>query len=215
MSGPGVFGKLPARGDFLARGLPAEFGEAWHGWLVRGLGAARAVLGARLAEVWRMAPAWRFLLAAGLAGPRVAAGVMVPSIDRVGRAFPLTLVRLADGPLEPAALLAGPPWLDRLEAAARAALDPALDLEAWLGELDRIGAQEPAPARPPPLPLRLEGEPAALAPAIAALFAARGGHGLALFWSAGSPFVAAGALASLGLPEGRDFVRLLEDGEAR
>ena len=211
MNGIGVFGKLPARGDFVAQGLPPFFTDAWHGWLVRGLADARLLLGERLAEVWRVAPAWRFLLAPGLSGPVAAAGVLVPSVDAVGRAFPLTLARLAAEPLEPLGLLAGPPWLDRLEAAARAALVPDLDLEVWLAELRAMAPERPPVAAPPPLPLRLFGEAGGLAPRLAGALVARGGHGLALFWSAGSPYVAAGLLASLGLPEGRDFVRLLSD----
>lgn len=214
MNGIGVFGKLPARGDFVAQGLPPFFTEAWHGWLVRGLAGARLVLGARLFEVWRVAPAWRFLLSPGLAGPAAAAGILVPSVDAVGRAFPLTLVRLAAEAFEPLALVPGPPWLDRPEATARAALVPDLDLEVWLAELQAMAPGPLHVAAPPPLPLYLVGEPEVLAPRLAAALTARGGHGLALFWSGGSPFVAAGLLACLGLPEGRDFLRLLSDREA-
>jgi type VI secretion system protein ImpM len=209
----GVFGKLPARGDFLAHGLPASFTGPWHGWLVRGLAEARRLVGDRLAEIWRVAPAWRFVLAPGLAGPAAVAGVLVPSVDAVGRAFPLTLARLAADPFEPRALVSGATWLDRLEAAARAALVPELDLEAWLRGLDGSNPGEPAAAAPARLPLWLRGEGEALADALGALLAARGGQGLALFWSAGSPFVAPGALLSPGLPEGRDFLRLLVDPE--
>ena len=38
-----------------------------------------------------MAPIWRFALAPGVAGPLPMLGVMMPSVDRVGRQFPLTL----------------------------------------------------------------------------------------------------------------------------
>src|SRR6185503_11461778 len=37
-------------------------------------------------------PAWRFVCAAGTCGPTPIIGLMVPSVDRVGRYFPLTLV---------------------------------------------------------------------------------------------------------------------------
>lgn len=42
------------------------------------------------------APIWRFSAAAGLAGPDAVLGVMMPSVDRVGRQFPLTLVTTTD-----------------------------------------------------------------------------------------------------------------------
>lgn len=38
------------------------------------------------------APIWRFTLSPGLAGPAAMLGVLMPSVDRVGRLFPLTLV---------------------------------------------------------------------------------------------------------------------------
>lgn len=210
----GLFGKLPTRGDFLALGLPASFTEPWHGWIARGLQAARLALGARFEAVYRVAPAWRFALAPGLAGPDAALGVLVPSVDAVGRAFPLALVRLEPEAVDPLALLRSPGWLDRLEEAARRALAPRLDLAAWQGALAGLGPGEPvARATPHLLPLRLEGRGSGLAEALDGLLRARGGSGLALFWGEGSPFVAAGLFAAPGLPEGPDFARLLVDPE--
>lgn len=210
----GLFGKLPARGDFLSVGLPSSFSEPWHGWIARGLQAARLALGARFEEVYRVAPAWRFALAPGLAGPEAALGVLVPSVDAVGRAFPLALARLEPEAVDPVALLRSPGWFDRLEEVARRALAPHLDLNAWQSALADLAPVEPvARATPHLLPHRLEGEGHGLAEALDGLLRARGGSGLALFWGAGSPFVAAGLFAAPGLPEGPDFARLLVDPE--
>ncbi len=55
------------------------------------------------------APIWRFLLPAGACGAQAALGVWLPSVDRVGRQFPLALCALA--PLG-ADLLDGGAWLD-------------------------------------------------------------------------------------------------------
>ena len=43
------------------------------------------------------APIWRFTLSAGLAGPDAMLGVLMPSMDRVGREFPLTLMTPVSG----------------------------------------------------------------------------------------------------------------------
>src|ERR687890_132230 len=88
---PGVFGKLPARADFLSRGLPASFADPWHAWVVRGLAAARQELAERFESAYMAAPVWRFVLPPGACGPALAAGVVLPSVDAVGRLFPLAL----------------------------------------------------------------------------------------------------------------------------
>lgn len=132
-NGPvGVFGKLPGLGDFLIRGLDPAFAHAWHGWLARELPAAHAGLGDGFALPYLHAPAWRFALAAGIAGPGMT-GVLIPSLDAVGRPFPLTLAAVG-APAE-----AG--WYAAVEALARAALDEAAwALGPWLAGLAALPA---------------------------------------------------------------------------
>ncbi len=88
----GFFGKLPTHGDFLRRGTSDAFVAAWDSWLQECLAASRQALGDRWLDVYLTIPAWRFAAAAGACGPDPVAGVMVPSVDRVGRYFPLTIV---------------------------------------------------------------------------------------------------------------------------
>jgi type VI secretion system protein ImpM len=75
------------------------------------------------------APIWRFSLAPGYAGPESVAGVMMPSVDRVGRQFPLTLAAVVptDLPLRTLALQAVA--LDALELVALDALDDGMTRE--------------------------------------------------------------------------------------
>lgn len=93
----GYFGKLPTRGDFLRQGLPAAFLGPWETWLQAGLRCAATRWPADWKSWLLAAPICHFHLAAGLCGPSPAAGLLVPSRDRVGRAFPLTLAWV--GPL--------------------------------------------------------------------------------------------------------------------
>ena len=91
-AGPvGVFGKLPALGDFLLRGLPAGFADPWHGWLADGLATCREMLGDGWLAAYLEAPVWRFALAGDACGPDPVTGVLMPSVDAVGRYFFLTL----------------------------------------------------------------------------------------------------------------------------
>jgi type VI secretion system protein ImpM len=87
----GFFGKIPSRGDFIRAGLSQDFTRAWDGWLQDVLPVSRRRFGAHWDEAWRAAPIWRFALAAGQAGPRPVLGLLLPSIDRAGRQFPLTI----------------------------------------------------------------------------------------------------------------------------
>jgi type VI secretion system protein ImpM len=88
----GLYGKLPSHGDFLRRRTSDAFVAALDPWLQECMSASRAALGDRWLDIYLTCPAWRFAGAAGACGPAPVIGLMVPSVDRVGRYFPLTLV---------------------------------------------------------------------------------------------------------------------------
>ncbi len=88
----GFYGKLPSHGDFLRRRVSDAFVDAWDGWLRECLAASRTALGDRWLNVYLTSPAWRFACAAGACGPAPVIGLVAPSVDQVGRYFPLTLV---------------------------------------------------------------------------------------------------------------------------
>ena len=88
----GFYGKLPSHGDFLRRRVSDAFVDAWDAWLRECLAASRTALGDRWLNVYLTSPAWRFVCAAGACGPMPVIGLVAPSVDQVGRYFPLTLV---------------------------------------------------------------------------------------------------------------------------
>src|SRR5262245_52564687 len=88
----GLYGKLPSNGDFLRRRTSDAFVDRWDAWLQGCMAASRSALGERWLDVYLTSPAWRFACSAGACGPAPVVGVMVPSVDRVGRYFPLTIV---------------------------------------------------------------------------------------------------------------------------
>ena len=189
----GFHGKIPARGDFVQSGLPRRFVEPWDTWMQRGLTASRADLGEDWLPAWLEAPVWRFALVPGLCGPHAVLGLWLPSVDRVGRYFPLTLAALVPD-ADPATLIeAGGGFLAAAEEAGRAALADDLAPEVLALRLAAaVGAAcEDAgvtPARCPPV----------------------GG----LWWSEGGPRVPAGAFAAEALPEAARFTAMLDAGAA-
>jgi type VI secretion system protein ImpM len=88
----GFYGKLPSHGDFLRRRVSDGFVSVWDSWLQESLATSRAALVDKWLDVYLTSPVWRFACASGACGSAPVIGVMVPSVDRVGRYFPLTLV---------------------------------------------------------------------------------------------------------------------------
>ena len=129
---PGWFGKMPALGDFASRRLPPEWVAAWDQWLQCEIVRSRAALGHEgWLSLYLVAPVRRFWLAPGLLTPSAWLGVLMPSVDSVGRHFPFTLaIALPPGRDDLVAALDHDDWLAAADALARQALDPAFDVRA-------------------------------------------------------------------------------------
>ena len=128
----GLYGKLPAHGDFVRRRLPAELVAAFDGWAAAGLQAAEERLGAAsFAARHDAMPCWCLALPAGACGEQPVSGVLAPSRDAVGRRF---FVLLAAPVMPP-----GEDWFAALQQLARRAL-----AENW--DADRLAAALPAPS---------------------------------------------------------------------
>jgi len=87
----GIYGKLPAHGDFISRNLPQNFIDIWDEWLQCVLAGSRDMLREEWLELYLTSPIWRFTLSPGVIDGQAWAGILVPSVDSVGRYFPLTL----------------------------------------------------------------------------------------------------------------------------
>lgn len=135
---PGFYGKLPSRGDFLARRIPSALLPLWDGWLAGLVAAARATLGADWLAAWNEAPVWHFALGPGLAGPGAWAGVLIPSIDRVGRQFPFSILGAGDPAGQSLA-----DWRLAIEALAIAALEDDFDPARLEHDLAALGPPAP------------------------------------------------------------------------
>lgn len=89
----GYYGKVPILGDFVSRRLPRSFIDRWDKWLQEAITTSRN----QLAEDWQksylISPMWRFALAPGICDSRLWLGVLMPSVDKVGRHFPFTLAK--------------------------------------------------------------------------------------------------------------------------
>jgi type VI secretion system protein ImpM len=136
----GFFGKLPCRGDFLQRRVRQEFVTVWDPWLQRCLAESIRQMQERWLEAYLTSPVWRFVVSPGICGDGAYGGVMVPSVDRVGRYFPLTIVASWEPENSALAVACGAhAWFDRAEELALDAPD-ASDFDVF----DASVAQLPA-----------------------------------------------------------------------
>ena len=107
---PGWYGKLPGFGDFAGRRLSSALIADWDSWLQQGLSELR-----RSGEDWLdrylNSPVWL--------------GILMPSVDRVGRYFPLTILHgyRASEPPDPQH------WWQQAESVALRALEENFDAQ--------------------------------------------------------------------------------------
>jgi len=227
----GFYGKLPSHGDFLHHGVPDRFVDAWDRWLQHALVASKAQLQDRWLPTYLTSPAWRFVLSGEVIDGRAWAGIMLPSVDRVGRYFPLTLALSLPPVPAFAAAAALQPWFDDVEQLALEALeaevfdlrrfqqtvsDSAQAAAAMAQHLARSGQKPMADLRGFPdaadcwrYELRSVSElEHSVNDVVQGMVAARL-HPLALWWSEGSEQVAASWLCTRGLPEPGRFTAML------
>ena len=143
MQAPGFYGKMPSKGDFVQRRLARGVVDPFDAWLQQAIAHSKAALGDGWTDIYLTSPIWRFAWTDGVCG-EPAGGVLMPSIDRVGRHYPLFILgRLPPGtaPFHAAADPGG--WYRELEAAALGCLDADADMDAFDARLIDVGAIGP------------------------------------------------------------------------
>ena len=125
----GWYGKIPGTGDFITRRMPPAFSESWDRWLQAAIAGSRDRLGGRWRDTFLSMPIWRFVLSPGMLTPNARAGIMAPSVDAVGRYFPLAVASaLPSASLDMiGTLMAAQSWFDDIETIALSAIAPAAD----------------------------------------------------------------------------------------
>src|SRR3984893_2680697 len=134
-----LYGKVPAKRDFIAIGAPREFLNAWEPWLQGAISASRTDLGEKWQSAFLTAPIWRFWLGADVCGRRVI-GAFMSSLDGVGRHFPLTLVARADHNADPPRrdFRSEADWFNAVEALLISTLDHDAKCEEMTAELGAL-----------------------------------------------------------------------------
>ncbi len=220
--GIGFYGKLPCVGDFVSRRLPTEFIRPWDLWLQESLAGSQARLGEAWLANYLTSPLWRFVLTPGIAGQTPWCGVLMPSVDRVGRYFPLTLACPLAAGVNPLRLLGETAWFEQLEEVVLSGLDESCSLPGFDALVQALGepTTEPIPSPQPggggktranawrvpaDSPTVLDGHCSLLLSlALEQVFCA-----FSLWWTSGSERVPPSGLICQGLPPSDGFSAML------
>ncbi len=183
----------------------------------------------RWRDAYLAGPAWRFVLAEGVCGTGAYAGVLMPSVDRVGRCFPLTIVsQWADSACAIDVACGASEWFDAIEDIAAEGVERA-DLDAFdarvaraesllrFNEIDAavvlrqaLGRCEfPQGSAQWHVPLDSVHSLQKAVNALAARELERSLRPLSIWWSDGSDDVGAAWLCTRGLPDARSFGAML------
>lgn len=126
----GLYGKLPAYGDFVFRNLNSAFITPWDEWLQHFISGSQEQLGEDWLNIYLTSPIWHFVLSPGVIDNNMWAGLMMPSVDRVGRYFPISIVKPFSSNVSPVNfMLKQNDWFNALETHCLAALDGNIDVD--------------------------------------------------------------------------------------
>jgi len=209
----GLYGKLPMKRDFISVATPQAFLERWEPWIQGGIAASRVALGAQWQDIFLRAPIWRFWLGAEICG-RPAMGSFMPSVDGVGRFFPLTAFACGEARDAFPSPRSDPQaaWFAEVETMLLDALDEEARYDRVLETLNALPAPAFArvPAAEPPIrdlfsaTVVTADTPDSLDAAFASLLAERERRQQAaacFFWTTGGEEFPPAALFCAGLPD--------------
>lgn len=133
----GYYGKVSTHGDFVNRSLPASFIDPWDAWLQEAIITSHQQLGEDWLNCYLTGPIYRFVLAPGICGENSWMGIMMPSVDRVGRYYPMTIAAMNRSNINPFVLLQQEEsWFTNVEILALSSLADNFSLEQFNHDLN-------------------------------------------------------------------------------
>ena len=217
------YGKIPTLGDFVHRGMGRRQIETWDDWLQGCMAESRRTLGDDWLDLYLEAPVWYFAAGPGNIDQQTWIGVLIPSVDRVGRYFPFSILREFGGGSPLSAMRQARAWHAEAERLALDCLDEQFqssDLDPRLGEMPN---PEPSTYEPPEDPelipdnatgrVYLLGDSPSTNEVLStiaddALLKLYPGY--SVWWTAGSSAVPAVLLLTSGMPDHTSFRGMLD-----
>ncbi|WFS04173.1 type VI secretion system-associated protein TagF [Rhizobium tumorigenes] len=145
----GFFGKVRSHGDFVSTWLARGLQDALQVWLQSGVQRLQQVFPDDWEARFRTMPTWRFVVERGPWGAATLAGVIVPSLDRVGRRFPLVVVAPVPGfSGDPRRICLDDSWFTAAEGIAESTGRRDFDINEFTAGLKRLRSPHPGDLEP-------------------------------------------------------------------
>lgn len=202
--------------------MTPEFLQGWDEWLQRAVASSQEQLGGTWLNIYLTSPIWRFVLSPGVVDSQPWAGIVMPSVDKVGRYFPLTLASPMPGLNSISEMLVlGKPWFDQLEEVALKGLMDGVDVDHIDALLQKISPPEHTGvqavgkrmefSRPVALQMaKPEQNPLNSFPFLLDSFLQQRLPSYSLWWTSGSEHVLPSVLMSGYLPAPAHFAAMLD-----
>jgi type VI secretion system protein ImpM len=140
---PGYYGKVHTHGDFVSRGLPRTFIDPWDTWLQEAINTSRQQLGDTWLNYYLTSPVYRFVLSPGICGNHGWQGVLMPSVDKIGRYYPMTVSLMDKQNINPfIALQIRNEWFASIERLVFLCLEDNFNLEKFNGSLSNFSFKD-------------------------------------------------------------------------
>lgn len=139
----GIYGKLPAHGDFISRNLPSAFLNHWDEWLQGFIASSQEQLTDDWLNIYLTGPLWRFVLSRGCVDGNAWCGVMMPSVDSVGRYFPFCVVNKLTADCNLVDIISSQAnWFTQIEEIALEALQNEYDADTLMEKLNEHSLEQ-------------------------------------------------------------------------
>ncbi len=126
-------------GDFIHRNLPNAFITTWDEWLQLYIAGSREQMGEEWLNTYLTSPIWRFVLSSGVIDASHWTGIMLPSVDQVGRYYPFSIVMPLPIQLNPLEFFSQQTdWFEQIEELALQALNEQHQIDELVDKVNDI-----------------------------------------------------------------------------
>ena len=129
----GYCGKIPSKGDFIQSDFDFDFLSIWSEWLQSVIAVSKEQLEQNWLDCYLTSPIWHFSLSPRICGESAFIGTLIPSVDKVNRYFPFTVV--AKHNLTAVQAWHENEWDSAFENKILEVLEDDLDIDMWFSHL--------------------------------------------------------------------------------